>query len=378
MAPITKELLRKRAEHNEGMISTLKEVSLHQQEIEKIENLGTFCRELEILYLQNNLIGRLENLRRLKDLQYLNVAVNNIKLIENLERCESLNKLDLTVNFLDLEGLLSITRLRANYQLKDLYLTGNPCTDFDGYRKFVVATLPQLKRLDGKEIPHSERIEALQDLPAIKERLIQALVAKGVDVHVLMENPSGGLDDGDDEDEDEEEEPMYNEKGERVRKWSAKTRVLEHREMMAMREAAEKQKAANKDELLKAPPAPPRRTGFDPLPEGKIFQKNEGKWDFELLDSHDGKSILLDVAVGKFLDTSLLDVDVQPHAVRVLIKGRLLQLALPEEVSRVVFISVQFPSVWCFHQLGGFIRVEYKAWEADALKSLRATLGIFD
>ena len=28
--PITKELLRKRAEHNEGMLSTLEEISLHQ------------------------------------------------------------------------------------------------------------------------------------------------------------------------------------------------------------------------------------------------------------------------------------------------------------------------------------------------------------
>lgn len=25
------------------------------------------------------------------------------------------------------------------------YLTGNPCTEFDGYREFVVATLPQIQ-----------------------------------------------------------------------------------------------------------------------------------------------------------------------------------------------------------------------------------------
>jgi len=28
---------------------------------------------------------------------------------------------------------------------KKRYLTGNPCTDFDGYRDYVIATLPQLK-----------------------------------------------------------------------------------------------------------------------------------------------------------------------------------------------------------------------------------------
>ena len=40
--------------------------------------------------------------------------------------------------------------------------------------------------------------------------------------------------------------------------------------------------------------------------------------------------MVLDVRVGKFLDTSLIDVDVQPGVVRCLIKGLLLQLVLPE------------------------------------------------
>ena len=49
MVCITEQLVRKRAEHNEGLISTLEEISLHQQEIEKIENLDKWCRELKIL-----------------------------------------------------------------------------------------------------------------------------------------------------------------------------------------------------------------------------------------------------------------------------------------------------------------------------------------
>lgn len=43
-------MLRRRAEHNEGIVSTLEEVSLHQQNIEKIELLGHVCR-CEILQL---------------------------------------------------------------------------------------------------------------------------------------------------------------------------------------------------------------------------------------------------------------------------------------------------------------------------------------
>lgn len=41
-------------------------------------------------------------------------------------------------------------------------LTGNPCTDYEGYRKYVISTLPQLKELDMVEILRSERIKALQ------------------------------------------------------------------------------------------------------------------------------------------------------------------------------------------------------------------------
>jgi hypothetical protein len=63
---ITEWLIRRRAEHNEGMVSTLEELALHQQNIGKIELLGQLCPKLKILYLQNNLIGKLENLHKLK------------------------------------------------------------------------------------------------------------------------------------------------------------------------------------------------------------------------------------------------------------------------------------------------------------------------
>lgn len=51
----------------------------------RIEHLDRWCRHLKILYLQNNLIPRIENVGRLKDLQYLNLALNNVEKIENLK-----------------------------------------------------------------------------------------------------------------------------------------------------------------------------------------------------------------------------------------------------------------------------------------------------
>jgi protein TilB len=126
---VTLELLRRRAEHNDGEVSSLREVTLHQFDIERIENLDIYCRGLEILYLQNNQISKIgayggwvrggnrasrlaprahphprlhtENLHKLKSLRYLQLALNNISVLENLEACECLGKLDLTVNFVE-------------------------------------------------------------------------------------------------------------------------------------------------------------------------------------------------------------------------------------------------------------------------------------
>lgn len=55
-------MIRKRAEHNDSEICSLEEVSLHQQDIEKIEHIDCWCRNLKILYLQNNLIPRIGEL----------------------------------------------------------------------------------------------------------------------------------------------------------------------------------------------------------------------------------------------------------------------------------------------------------------------------
>ena len=115
MPEITLELIRRKSEHNEGLIHTLEEISLHQEELESInEVLGSSCRRLKILYLQvramplpltcqygpgdnkpcsvscacmclqNNIIGRMENLHHMKELEYLNLALNNITKIEGL------------------------------------------------------------------------------------------------------------------------------------------------------------------------------------------------------------------------------------------------------------------------------------------------------
>jgi len=172
MPRITLDLIRKKSEHHDGLLADLQELSLHQLNLEKIELLGSVCKRLQILYLQHNLIGKIENLNKLKELRYLNLALNNILVIENLEGCEKLEKLDLTVNFIDVDRLEESMRCLKNLEFfTQLCLIGNPCTEFSRYREYVIGALPRLKILDGKEISKTERLAAEAAFAAAQEAL---------------------------------------------------------------------------------------------------------------------------------------------------------------------------------------------------------------
>jgi hypothetical protein len=52
----------------------------------------------------------------------------------------------------------------------------------------------------------------------------------------------------------------------------------------------------------------------------------------------------LEVKVGKYMDTSLIRADLQPHFIRLLIKGKLLQLELGVEVRCGQYHACTLPS----------------------------------
>ncbi|XP_078542872.1 dynein axonemal assembly factor 11 [Lissotriton helveticus] len=362
MGKITEDLLRRRAEHNNCEIFSLEEISLHQQEIERIEYIDKWCRDLKILYLQNNLIPKIENVSRLKKLEYLNLALNNIEIVENLEGCESLQKLDLTVNFVG--HLSSIESLKHNIHLQELFLVGNPCTEFEGYREFVVATLKQLKWLDGKEIERTERIRAVQNYPVVQKQIreqehayqlkrakqkeeAQAKVEEKdlsrqkarrpgfdgrwyTDINNTVEhcadrrennqiNAEGRIEELKQEaDETEEDQKFWQEPS----LYTPESRLETHRYM------EEKRKAKDKLSEEKAPTKP--RTFI--TAEGRVLNVNEAKLDFCLKEDDDNNQLILDLAIYRYLDTSLVDIDIQATYVRLTVKGKAFQLVLPTEV----------------------------------------------
>ncbi|SBS93384.1 leucine-rich repeat protein (LRR13) [Plasmodium malariae] len=166
------ELIKKKSEHNEGLIEELEEISLHQLQIKKIECINIHCRNLKILLLQNNLIEKIENLSQMKKLEYLNLALNNITVIENLEKCESLRKLDLTLNFIDVSTIeRSINNLKKNEKLKELYMMGNPCASWEHLKFFIIFHLENLQVLDGSDILMSDRIKSKQNIVSVLKTL---------------------------------------------------------------------------------------------------------------------------------------------------------------------------------------------------------------
>lgn len=320
MVKITVDMVRKKAEHHEKLLAPLEEIALHQENIEKIEFLQDWCPKLKILLMQSNLIPRIENLNKLKHLTYLNLALNNIEKIENLERCESLQKLDLTLNFIG--EIVSVESLANNYNLENLYLTGNPCTDYENYKDFVIGTLPQLTSLDGINIERSNRIRALQNLKVIRSDILfeqenyrhQRLKQKS---RLEREISDKWENEYKDMDVEERNKKFWAEKCEHapeVRHEIEKMRQLK----LKSYETEEKKEEKRQYKFF--------------APDGRPFNMNQAKINF-LFNNSDPSCYTLDLAVYKYLDTSLLDIDVQPNYVRVTIKGKIFQLHLPEEVN---------------------------------------------
>lgn len=313
---VTEKLLRKKSEHNDLIISTLTEITLHQEDIEKIENIQNWCRDLTILLLQNNLISKIENLHKLKKLEYLNLAINNIEIIENLEKLESLQKLDLTLNFIG--ELTSIGTLSDNYNLEELTLTGNPCTNFYGYRDYVIVTLPQLKRFDSEDVTRTERLQAIKKFPEIKKKIIQSEIEYKIKrdeqkIRVEMELKQHKLE-VEGLDEDEQNKRFWEQKSEHCPE--IRNEISKVHQRCRKEEPKPETKEKRKIKLF--------------AECGRPYSLNEPKIDFSFNDEDDRYE--LNLKIYKFLDTSLVEVDLQTSYVRVDVKGKIFQMALKEEV----------------------------------------------
>ena len=392
---ITLDLLRRRSEHNDGLVSTLEELALHQEELETLGPvLGRTCgRTLRILLLQNNCLGptlRERETRLLKRLVYLNLALNNLVALGDrpgvLSRCEFLEKLDLTLNFVDVDALEDVVDELAQLRsLRELFLLGNPCMGHDvtsggvgeptdaadvmadlaeqlqifapstgntegqqqqssgwkGCRPYVIARLPSLRTLDGRDVLRSERILATRRLPELEEELRLLAQAKRDATSKSKANDVAG--DGDDDDVIEMGPEGFDTSITEALGDEELTGHTPEARLQIARELAEQKAAKSKEEKANVPRVKgeadyeeDQQAAIDQArrreERGNIKQCNEGRWQFQFDEESRPGSVLLSVPVAKFLSSTLIDVDVHPTYVSVVIKGKVLRLVLPAEV----------------------------------------------
>ncbi|KAL7674785.1 hypothetical protein ACOME3_001060 [Neoechinorhynchus agilis] len=286
-------MVRKRAEHNDCVLHTLEEISLHHLGIER------WCPDLKILLLQGNVIRRIENMSRLKHLQYLNLALNCIQTIENLEECEALEKLDLTLNFI--ADLKSVSKLRANENLRELHLIGNPCCDYDQYRMYVIKVLsPKLNVLDGVRINAYERRAAMM----FNEQTFSSI---GTIIEV----------------EDSQIDRFL-----RILHTEGPSAKLPH--CPAARIASQKFKELNSIQEPICVPVETQSKVKYMKPDGTPRCCNEAKSKFRFID--ETGYYILKLFVPRYLSSDLVSCVAHPNYVRVTVKGKVFQITLLEEI----------------------------------------------
>ncbi|KAL0478698.1 hypothetical protein AKO1_008275 [Acrasis kona] len=315
---LNENLLRRRSEHNDGRLSDLKEITLHQFELTKIEPvLHEHCRQLQQLFLQNNLIEKIENLYHLKDLRYLNLAINSITKIENLESNEVLTKLDLTINYIT--DIFSVENLSCNHHLRELTLTGNPICNIKAYRLFVISVLPQLKILDGEEIKLQERILAEQNKDDLRLKIKKRQERLLKDTKKEVEKNKKLIESGED---------LYGNDPESRRAAAEKMR-------QSTQEKDNRQSSASGiGEIERINQDVAKRSNLTPEQEiekyGKVMQKNEGKWDFKLLETD--FDYTCDIPIQKHISMANIKINVETTYLRVDVRGKILQIRLDSNV----------------------------------------------
>ncbi|XP_076562421.1 LOW QUALITY PROTEIN: dynein axonemal assembly factor 11-like [Arvicanthis niloticus] len=221
------------------------------------------------------------------------------------------------------------------------------------------------KWLDGKEIERSERIQALQNYAAVEQQVREQEKAYCLrrakekeeaqrkleeenksedkkksspgfdgrwytDIHTAC---SSAMENQDHLQVPETQEQHNTKTSDEIEDdlafWNKPSLFTPESRLETLRHVEKQRKAQDKLSEKKKNVKPPRKLITE---DGKALNVNEAKLDFSLKDDEKRNQIILDLAVYRYMDTSLIEVDVQPTYVRVMVKGKPFQLALSTEV----------------------------------------------
>lgn len=211
------------------------------------------------------------------------------------------------MNFIDIEDLaVSMENLNKAPKIRELYLTGNPCETWEGFKDFVIASVPQLYILNGNEILKSERIKASQNYENLKKELEKA----SIENIIKKEN-----------DPDKDNPNRYTKEYRRTM-----YKELEEERLKKEEDKKKSNKPWGYEDLPKDPPSVYKDNG-------EIRICNQGKYEF-LLDEDilNTATMTFELKLPKYMDTANLKVDLNPQYIRVDVKGKITQLKLDHEI----------------------------------------------
>lgn len=261
--------------------------------------------------------------------------------------CEFLEKLDLTVNFVDVDKLKpSCDQLSRLEHLHDLYMTGNPCTDWSGFRDYVIARAPQIKQIDGEDVTRTEIIQATQKLPILEAELAELAASKAAerkageealaaaqaaaDAEAAAASAAAAASGagGDVASDAEESSPWCPEERVKIAQEVAAQKAEDDKKHDHLRVPERDYEAEHKAKLESIR----KREEEEARLGERVRARNEAKLEFKL-DGEDGKgNVVLELALPRFLDSSLINVDAHPGHVSIVVRGKLFRIAWPEEV----------------------------------------------
>ena len=150
-----------KAEQKAMQLLKLTHIHLDREQIGEIDNLAEYLGDVTNLYLQGNLIKRIENLEFLTKLKFLILSNNQIKRIENLTPLKQLKLLDLSYNLIENIDVEELPK-----QLVFLDLRFNECfsaENTDICTQSIVKYLTNLKQLNGQDLLESSGDEDNDD-----------------------------------------------------------------------------------------------------------------------------------------------------------------------------------------------------------------------
>ncbi|EER00680.1 conserved hypothetical protein [Perkinsus marinus ATCC 50983] len=103
-------------------------------------------------------------------------------------------------------------------------------------------------------------------------------------------------------------------------------------EMYREQGAAKEEKERRERKRLGLEAKPPRKVPEAMNQRGEIRQCNEGKYNFHIDEFGTPGMVVMEIDIPAFMDTSFIDVDIQPNYVRCVTKEKLTQLRTPCEV----------------------------------------------